>query len=88
MINSVTMRLSHFKVQTDLLNYKITQLIDPIIKLIVPARDHKPMADWYRSLVDWLKDGAGKIIGAIGVSGGAVEQDYAVATYGAVAFKT
>jgi hypothetical protein len=43
MINSVTMRLSHFKVQTDLLNYKITQLIDPIIKLIVPARDHKPM---------------------------------------------
>jgi uncharacterized protein GlcG (DUF336 family) len=38
--------------------------------------------------VDWLKDGAGKIIGAIDVSGGAVEQDYAVATYGAVAFKT
>jgi uncharacterized protein GlcG (DUF336 family) len=34
-----------------------------------------------------LKDSKGKITGAIGVSGGEVEQDYAVATVGAAAFK-
>jgi uncharacterized protein GlcG (DUF336 family) len=32
-----------------------------------------------------LKDGSGKIIGAIGVSGGSVDQDHAVATAGAAA---
>lgn len=32
-----------------------------------------------------LKDGAGKVIGAIGVSGGSVEQDHAVASAGAAA---
>jgi uncharacterized protein GlcG (DUF336 family) len=33
-----------------------------------------------------IKDKTGKIVGAIGVSGGAVEQDQAVATSGAAAF--
>jgi uncharacterized protein GlcG (DUF336 family) len=32
-----------------------------------------------------LKDGSGKIIGAIGVSGGSVEQDHEVASAGAEA---
>ena len=33
-----------------------------------------------------LKDGSGKIIGAVGVSGGSVEQDHEVASAGASAF--
>jgi uncharacterized protein GlcG (DUF336 family) len=33
-----------------------------------------------------IKDSSGKIVGAIGVSGGAVEQDQAVASTGAAAF--
>ena len=33
-----------------------------------------------------LKDGAGKIVGAIGVSGGSVEQDHEVASAGAYGF--
>jgi uncharacterized protein GlcG (DUF336 family) len=33
-----------------------------------------------------LKDGAGKVVGAIGVSGGSVEQDHEVASAGAYGF--
>jgi uncharacterized protein GlcG (DUF336 family) len=34
-----------------------------------------------------LKNGEGKVVGAIGVSGGEVEEDYAVAAAGAAAFE-
>ena len=51
---------------------------------------------WYKSVTGWgivifaggipLKDASGEVVGAIGISGGSVEEDQTVAEAGAAAF--